>query len=270
MRTRTILVLATALLLPVAARADDEAPSAPQADAPASPPSVQPKLRLDVDKSKVDLRGHTLEVKASRELSKIAIKVSSESGAVLAQEEQSFSGRPAGTPLTVTWAPSSPETVARIELTAHDTAGFWVAVALIPWSVSIPHEDVRFKTGSAQIGDAEKAKLEASYGKLTEILSKAPELGPITLFIAGHTDTVGTSDDNLKLSRQRAQAISAWFRGRGLKLAIAFEGFGEYSLFVKTGDNVDEARNRRVDYILSLDEPVFKTTGNFRPSWKKL
>jgi hypothetical protein len=38
---------------------------------------------------------------------------------------------------------------------------------------------------------------------------------------------------------------------------------------VKTADEVDEPRNRRVDYILSIDEPVMKTTG-FRPAWRRV
>ncbi|MBI5533046.1 MAG: OmpA family protein [Deltaproteobacteria bacterium] len=238
-------------------------------DDPPAQGGAEVPLKLEIDKSKVDLKGHKLEARATRELSKIEIKVLGESGAVLAQQEHGFAGTPAGTVLEVTWTPSSEETVARIELIARDLQRNWVGVALIPWSVSIPHQDVNFKTGSADIQDSEKAKLEASYTKVTEILSKHQDLGTITLFIAGHTDTVGRSEDNLRLSLRRAQAISAWFRKRGLTLPIAYEGFGESSLLVKTADNVDEARNRRVDYILSLDEPVFKTTG-FKPSWKRL
>jgi hypothetical protein len=37
---------------------------------------------------------------------------------------------------------------------------------------------------------------------------------------------------------------------------IAFEGLGERSLLVKTADEVDEPRNRRVDYILALEPPA--------------
>jgi outer membrane protein OmpA-like peptidoglycan-associated protein len=81
----------------------------------------------------------------------------------------------------------------------------------------------------------------------------------------GHTDTVGTADHNLTLSRRRARSISAWFKGHGLKLPIAFEGMGETSPLVKSGDEVDEPRNRRVDYIVALDPPSLPA-GPF--SWK--
>jgi outer membrane protein OmpA-like peptidoglycan-associated protein len=132
----------------------------------------------------------------------------------------------------------------------------------------IPHEEVNFRFDSAQIDDPEKPKLEASFGRITEALAKHAEIH-VTLFIAGHTDTVGDAGYNLRLSRLRAQSISKWFRQRGLRIPIAFEGFGEYALLVKTADEVDEPRNRRVDYILSVDEPAFKTTG-VRPAWHRV
>jgi hypothetical protein len=37
---------------------------------------------------------------------------------------------------------------------------------------------------------------------------------------------------------------------------------------VKTPDNVDEPRNRRVDYILSDDPPAYG--GGLRPAWKRI
>jgi outer membrane protein OmpA-like peptidoglycan-associated protein len=88
----------------------------------------------------------------------------------------------------------------------------------------------------------------------------------VRLYIAGHTDTVGDAGYNLRLSRLRAQAIARWFRQRGLRIPIGWEGFGESAPLIATADNVDEPRNRRVDYILSVDEPVFNVLG-FRPSW---
>jgi len=36
---------------------------------------------------------------------------------------------------------------------------------------------------------------------------------------------------------------------------------------VATPDNTDEPRNRRVDYILSVEDPTLKAT-EFQPVWK--
>jgi outer membrane protein OmpA-like peptidoglycan-associated protein len=235
-------------------------------DAPAAP--AKAPLQVVVDKSKVDLGEHHLELKASRDLAKVTIKVTGESGAVLADESRDLPPQPAGTPLVVRWTPASDETVSRIEVFCYDPDGYYKGIAITPWTIFVPHEDVNFKTDSYQIDDSEKTKLEASFTKVTEALAKHPELR-VTLFLAGHTDTVGDASYNLRLSRQRAQAIGKWFRQRGLKLPIAFEGFGESALLVKTADEVDEPRNRRVDYILSVDEPVLKSSG-FHPSWTRL
>jgi len=229
-------------------------------------------LKVQVDKSKVDLKQHRLEVKMSHPAGKVKIEVYAESEAVLADEEQDFTGRPAGAPLIVTWTPTSDAPVARIEVHAYDAQGSWVGVEIAPWFVPIPHEDVNFKTGSAEIDEPETPKLEAAFIKLGEVLAKDQAHGRmhpgITLYIAGHTDTVGSAAHNLKLSQDRARSIASWFRKRGVKLPISFEGFGETSPEVKTADNVDEPRNRRVDYILSVEEPALRATG-FHPSWKR-
>jgi len=93
------------------------------------------------------------------------------------------------------------------------------------------------------------------------------------LYVAGHTDTVGTSASNRKLSLARARAIATYFKSKGLRIPIAFAGFGEDVLLVKTADETDERRNRRVDYVLGPvgGAPPFK--GPYlraRAEWKRL
>jgi outer membrane protein OmpA-like peptidoglycan-associated protein len=150
-----------------------------------------------------------------------------------------------------------------------DTDGYFVGLSAVPWSVRIPHEEVTFATDSATIESAEAPKLEKSLALIADALAKHRTLGRVTLFIAGHTDTVGNGPYNLKLSQRRAQAIASWFRKRGLRIPIAFEGFGEQALLVATPDETNEPRNRRVDYILAVEEPGLKATG-FRPTWKRV
>jgi len=229
-------------------------------------------LKVMVDKGKVDLKGHRLEVKMSRPAGKVKITVYDESNAVLAAEEQSFSGRPGGTPLIVTWTPSSDAAVGKIELRAYDAQDNWVGVEIAPWFVNIPHDDVNFRTDSSEIDAPEVPKVEAAFAKIMEALAKDSAAGRmhagITLYIAGHTDTVGNPTHNFKLSQDRARSIAAWFRKRGVKIPISYEGFGETSLAVKTADNIDEVKNRRADYILSDGPPTL--SASFHPSWKRI
>ncbi len=232
-----------------------------------------PALAAQIDRSKVDLKQHRMEMKLSLPAGKVKVQVYSESDALLAEEEHDFTGRPAGSLLVVTWKPSNDEPVGRIEGHATDATGqATYDFKLTPWSVPIPHEDVNFQTGSADIQAADVPRLEAAYAKLEEILAKDKTNGNmhhgITLYIAGHTDTVGSASSNLKLSHDRARSIAAWFRKRGVRQPIAFEGFGETSLKVSTADNTDEARNRRVDYVLSDGPPGYSAA--FKPSWKRI
>jgi outer membrane protein OmpA-like peptidoglycan-associated protein len=229
-------------------------------------------LQVQVEKAKIDLKQHRLEVKMSHPAGKVRITVVGESGATLAEDTQDFAGRAAGTPLVVTWSPSSDEAVSTIDVVATDARGSWVGVQISPWFVAIPHEDVNFKTDESVLEDTETPKLDAAFAKLNEVLAKDGAHGKqhpgITLFIAGHTDTVGNAAYNLKLSQARARAIAGWFRKRGVRMPIAYEGFGETAPAVKTLDNVDEPRNRRVDYILSDDPPRYGTA--FTPAWKRV
>jgi outer membrane protein OmpA-like peptidoglycan-associated protein len=229
-------------------------------------------LKVAVDKAKVDMKAHRLEVKMSRPAGKVKIKVYDESNAVLADDEQDFTGRPGGTPLIVTWNPSSDAAVGKIELRAYDAQGNWVGVEIAPWFVNIPHDDVNFKTDSSDIDAPEVPKVEAAFAKIEEALAKDAAAGRmhagITLYIAGHTDTVGSSTHNFKLSQDRARSIAAWFRKRGVKIPISYEGFGETSLAVKTADNIDEVKNRRADYVLSDGPPTLSNT--FHASWKRI
>jgi outer membrane protein OmpA-like peptidoglycan-associated protein len=242
------------------------------AGAPFAARAAGTPLHVQVEKSKVDLKQHRLEVKMSHPAGKVKITVVGESGATLADETQDFSGRAAGTPLVVTWSPSREEPIATIDVVAYDAQGAWVGVQISPWFVAIPHEDVNFATDKSDIDDAEAPKLEAAFNKLNEVLAKDAAHGRqhpgITLFIAGHTDTVGNAGYNLKLSQARARSIAAWFRKRGVRIPIAFEGFGETAPAVKTADNVDEPKNRRVDYILSDEPPAYN--GAVKAAWKRV
>ncbi len=226
-------------------------------------------LEAQIDRSKVDLPRRRLEARLSRPAGKVSVKVfGAQGGAPLAEDEQDLSAQPAGGPLVVTWPPTGDAQVARIDLRFEDRDGFFTGVSLVPWNVHIPHEEVLFATDSAAIAAAESPKLEASYAKIADALAKHRELGPIKLFIAGHTDTVGNAGYNVKLSQRRAQAIAGWFRKRGLRIPVLFEGFGEHAPLVGTPDEKDEPRNRRVDYILAVEEPALKATA-FRASWKR-
>jgi outer membrane protein OmpA-like peptidoglycan-associated protein len=232
---------------------------------------VSGEVTVVIDKSKIDLPRGRMELLVSIPEGKVELKiVSAIDGATLVEHEQAFADHPTGLSLVVTWKPQDKDAeVGRVDVRVTDPTGAFRSYSLSPWSVYVPHEEVAFATDSAAIAPAETPKLQASLMKISDALGKHKELAGIKLYIAGHTDTVGGSKYNLGLSLKRAQAIAGWFRKSGLRIPVAFEGFGEQALRISTPDSTDEPRNRRVDYILSVEDPVLRAT-DFRPSWKML
>jgi len=86
---------------------------------------------------------------------------------------------------------------------------------------------------------------EAEFARVKQEVAarSAPEV-----MVIGHTDRVGSVSDNDALSLQRAQATRDLLVAEGLpaeKLEVA--GRGEREPLVATADEVEEARNRRVE-----------------------
>ena len=70
--------------------------------------------------------------------------------------------------------------------------------------------------------------------------------------IVGHTDTLGAAQFNETLSHERAKGVFDHLSERGvLPVRMLVIGYGEYRPFVPTGDEVSEAKNRRVELRIS-------------------
>jgi outer membrane protein OmpA-like peptidoglycan-associated protein len=69
--------------------------------------------------------------------------------------------------------------------------------------------------------------------------------------VTGHTDTVGSEDDNDRLSMLRAEEIMRTLIAEGMpRDATSAVGRGEREPAVDTGDNVANIQNRRVEVIV--------------------
>jgi outer membrane protein OmpA-like peptidoglycan-associated protein len=219
----------------------------------------------------LDLDAHQLEFTLTRPAAHAELRVLGDDGRELGKASTDYHGERAGTWLAISWAPTAPGNVLALELRATSSDGASAGVRLTPWSVRIAHEEVVFETGKAEILPSEEAKLDTSYKRIVDAVEQVRKVEPslpVKLFIAGHTDTVGSAADNVKLSLARARAIAAWFKKRGLPLPIAYAGFGESALKVKTPDNTDEAANRRADYIVGVEEPL--VARGVHAAWYKL
>ena len=83
---------------------------------------------------------------------------------------------------------------------------------------------------------------------LDDVAIEAQMQTPASIAIAGYADTSGTATYNLKLSRQRAEAVTDYLVAQGVDSAVfATQWFGQEQLAVPTDDNVREEGNRRVE-----------------------
>ena len=73
------------------------------------------------------------------------------------------------------------------------------------------------------------------------------QLGPKEVALTGHTDTVGSSEYDMRLSQKRAQSAKQYLIQRGVPASIITTvGKGKTDLRVSTPDNVREHENRNV------------------------
>jgi outer membrane protein OmpA-like peptidoglycan-associated protein len=234
---------------------------------------VRAPFHVTYDAEHIDLDGHVLQFQMSRHAGSAELTALGEDGQQLGTGAVTYQNEPPGTWLPISWTQPAETRVLMLRLRVISADKQVTHVELIPWSVTVEHEDVTFATDSAVIEPAEEAKLDASLGKITEIVKRSQKLVRMQLYVAGHTDTVGPSARNQALSLARARAIAAYFRRKGLALPVAFAGFGETVLKVGTSDQTDERRNRRADYVIApvAAPPPFK--GPYlkaRVAWKRL
>jgi outer membrane protein OmpA-like peptidoglycan-associated protein len=103
---------------------------------------------------------------------------------------------------------------------------------------------VYFKFDSTELTEPSKAILQ-------EALEKIKERSPCTVDVIGHTDTLGSSQLNQKISLERAQSIESIIKQQKLEVvSLVAKGFGEEDLLVQTKNNKAEPRNRNVEIFI--------------------
>lgn len=212
-------------------------------------------LQITVNDHAVDLNSHTVTFAVDRPLASVHMLVLSDEGKVISESVEKLADTRAHQPITLKWAQNDDANVMKIALRVTDTHSIYREMELYPWKFEIPHEDVLFETGKAEIVEAEKPKLDTAYKELASAVEKYGRFAQVQLFVAGHTDSVGDAASNRTLSESRALSIARYFRSRGVRIPIYFAGFGEDDLLVPTADNTPEAKNRRAAYIVSVQSP---------------
>ncbi|MBN1185716.1 MAG: OmpA family protein [Bacteroidales bacterium] len=103
---------------------------------------------------------------------------------------------------------------------------------------------IYFDSGKAEI----KPESDASLDQISVLLKSNASL---KLYVVGHTDNVGTIDANMKLSKDRADAVANALITRYGIPAARLKSYGVASLAPVTSNDTEEgrAKNRRVELV---------------------
>lgn len=211
------------------------------------------ELAIKIPRDQVSLKEKQLVVIMDRPASAVELTVFGENGEI--GSGTAPVNVSAGEPITVGWS-SSDEEVMRINVRAIDQNGFWAGMDLFPWFYNIPHEDVVFETGKAEVKPMEEGKLKDAKAKVNEVIDRysSTEI-EMKLYVGGFTDTVGDKSSNQVLSQSRAKSIAQWFKAQGFDREIYYQGFGENGLAIVTPDEVPQEENRRAAYVIAAEAP---------------
>jgi OOP family OmpA-OmpF porin len=103
---------------------------------------------------------------------------------------------------------------------------------------------IYFDTGKSDI----KPESDAAISEISKLLKNSSAL---KVYIVGHTDNVGSFDSNMKLSKDRAEAVVKVLTGKHGIAATRLKPYGVASLAPVTSNDAEEgkAKNRRVELV---------------------
>ncbi|WP_243651281.1 OmpA family protein [Hymenobacter gummosus] len=82
--------------------------------------------------------------------------------------------------------------------------------------------------------------------RLIKFMSQYPD---VQVEISGHTDDVGTDDDNMVLSKNRAKSVYDYLTQHGVKAErLRFRGYGETKPLVANDSDEHRQQNRRIEF----------------------
>lgn len=92
---------------------------------------------------------------------------------------------------------------------------------------------------------------EQYFNELKDILIFLQQNPHLKIEISGHTDDVGNSQDNQKLSEARAKAVADYLIKHNIsKKRITYQGFGDTKPIADNNSKEGKAKNRRIEFLI--------------------
>jgi len=119
-----------------------------------------------------------------------------------------------------------------------------------PAAITLSKNYINFKFKKADIE-------ENNYPLLDEVANYLKKDGKLVIFISGHTDDIGTYQNNMMLSYARAEMVQKYLLYKGVdKNRIIISGMGKADPVIANDKEENRARNRRIEMRLLV--PVSK------------
>jgi OOP family OmpA-OmpF porin len=110
--------------------------------------------------------------------------------------------------------------------------------------------DIQFEINQKTVQREAEERLE----KVVTFMRKYPDT---TAVIEGHTDEVGASADNMRLSQTRADNVVTYLAGHGIaRSRLAAVGYGETRPIADNNTEVGKRLNRRINAVIACAEDI--------------
>ncbi len=121
-------------------------------------------------------------------------------------------------------------------------------------------EGIKITFSSGILFDVDKSYLKDQYkGELAELATILNKYQDTNIMLVGHTDSTGSEEYNLDLSRRRAQSVGDYLALQNVNpVRYTMEGYGESQPVASNDTAEGRAQNRRVEVAIWANEKLKK------------
>ena len=121
-------------------------------------------------------------------------------------------------------------------------------------------EGIKITFSSGILFDVDQSNLKDQYkGELSELSRILNKYDDTNIMLAGHTDSTGSEDYNLKLSQKRADSVANYLASQNVNSArFTTEGYGETQPVATNDTEAGRAQNRRVEVAIWANDKLKK------------
>jgi outer membrane protein OmpA-like peptidoglycan-associated protein len=121
-------------------------------------------------------------------------------------------------------------------------------------------EGIKITFSSGILFDVDRSDLKSQYrGELTELSKILNKYEDTNILLVGHTDSTGSEEYNLELSKQRAKSVANYLATQNVNSGrFTTDGLGESQPVATNDTEAGRAQNRRVEVAIWANDKLKK------------